>query len=83
MGFLAAEEQVPGRSARQDDAQLTGTQVDASAGDRLGIVAHKDVRPQRVVHVIPERDTKRKKKASFGREGQSKKKKKTKRKTRK
>lgn len=51
--LLGAEQSEPGRLSRQDDAQFPGAQVNAGASDRLGAVAHENVRPQRVVHVVP------------------------------
>lgn len=56
--FDAAEEEVPRGFLGEDDAQLTSAQVDAGTGDCLWAVAHEDVRPQRVIHIVPTRKQK-------------------------
>lgn len=56
IAFYATEKEIPSGFLRQDDGQLAGAQIDTGTGDGFGTVANEDVRPQRVVHVVPARE---------------------------
>lgn len=50
---FSPEERVPGRVVGQTVADLPRCQVDAGACDGLRVEAHKHVRAETVVHVVP------------------------------